>query len=173
MVVFVQHFTVATAKSTLSGKSAYVVFICSTLVEVNCLIDEHEDSNCVKFVTFHVDKKYTDDSKLDSMVSCQHWGLFPLPSSYLKLKWSLFYSLEWKPDPACARVSWRQEEKKMACPIAYDGVPFVFAGRKVLNCHQGFDQNKKKRERTAARRKEAVFPLHYGAVIVNCTVCVS
>ena len=134
---FVQYFTVAAGRSTLSEKSAYVVFICSTLVEVNCLIDEQEDSNCVKFVTFHVlDKKYSDDSKLDSMVSCQHWCLFPLPSSYLKLKWSLFYSLEWKPDPACARVSWRQE-KKMACPIAYDGVPFVFTGRKGFKLPSG------------------------------------
>ncbi|CAC5360204.1 unnamed protein product [Mytilus coruscus] len=60
-------------------------------------------------------------------------------------------------------IRYDDTQKDAVPPIPYDGVPFIIRGKKTLECHQGKDRSKKKKERAQLlRNKELEDNTRYG-----------
>lgn len=53
-------------------------------------------------------------------------------------------------------IRYNDTQKDAVPPIPYDGVPFIIRGKKTLECHQGKDRSKKKKERAQLLRNKEV-----------------
>jgi len=59
-------------------------------------------------------------------------------------------TLDWTPDfDKGKRLFWKWSNGDKTPDIVYDGIPFVFFGTWVKNCHQGHDVNKSQKKKYA------------------------
>lgn len=59
---------------------------------------------------------------------------------------------EFIPNIEHGRIHYWSHTGKTGCPIEYDGIPFMHIGRWVLMCHQGYDVNKRHKEKYQMRK---------------------
>ncbi|XP_078144935.1 uncharacterized protein LOC139933509 isoform X2 [Centroberyx gerrardi] len=98
------------------------VKVCETIQEVNDQIRQFELSTCSKYVVNGVDKGYSIPRDL------------------------------WKSARSRMRVFWEWCNGKDTPLIPFDGIPFVFVGRKMMGCHRGKDKHARKKQQYADKR---------------------
>jgi len=63
-------------------------------------------------------------------------------------------NLDGKENDKKHRIRWQDLEESTGCKISFDGVPFQIVGVKILDCQNGPDKNKAKKENEALKKTQ-------------------
>ena len=63
-------------------------------------------------------------------------------------------TLDGKENDKKHRIRWKDLEESTGCKISFDGVPFQIVGVKILDCQNGPDKNKAKKENEAVKKTQ-------------------